>query len=163
VKNVSSVILALDVSSSSTGYAVLRSGRWRNLDKNYGLIKIPTTHSLPKRLVLFRNELHALIKRIKPTHVIIEDVFSGRNAATMKLLARFNGVAIELCRRTLRRDPQVALTATVRAGIGCGRGKRDAFDYISKRYRLDWSFNKMNDVTDALVLALYGYQTLKEV
>jgi len=155
-----SVILSLDVSSSSTGYAVLRDGRWVCNDKNYGLIKISNKLSLSKRLVSFRNSLAALIREVKPTHIVIEDVFSGRNVATMKLLARFNGVAIEVCRRLLRHDPQIALTAEVRSFLGCGRSKKEAFDFICTKFNLDWSFNKYNDVTDALALAMYSYYTL---
>lgn len=156
------IILALDVSSSSTGFAVLRNGRWNKSKASFGHIKIPNTQSLPTRLLEFRDRLYSLFNSVAPTHIIIEDVFSGRNVATMKLLARFNGVAVEASRRFLGRDPEIALTAEVRASLGCGRGKEDAFEYICDRYNLDWSFNKMNDVTDALALALHYHGALKE-
>jgi len=116
---------------------------------------------LAQRLVQFRNELHSLIKDIKPTHIIIEDVFKGRNVSTMKLLARFSGVAVELSRRLLRKDPAMALAAEVRSFLECGRKKEEAFGYICKRYNLDWEFNQMNDVADALCLALYAYKMLE--
>lgn len=156
------VILALDVSSSSTGYAVLRKGRWNKSKKSFGFIKVPSKLTLAQRLVYFRNELHTLIRSIKPTFIIIEDVFKGRNIKTMKLLARFNGVAIELSRRLLRKDPLLALAAEVRSLLDCGRKKEEAFTYICNRYNLDWNFNKMNDVADALCLALYAYKKLEE-
>lgn len=156
------VILALDVSSSSTGFAVLRDGRWNKSATSYGTIKISSKLTLPKRLVEFRDEVQSLIKRVKPTVIVIEDVFSGRNVSTMKLLARFNGVAVEVSRRAIKRDPIIALTAKVRANLECGRGKDDAFEYICSRYNLDWNFNKMNDVTDALCLALFVHRTKEE-
>jgi Holliday junction resolvasome RuvABC endonuclease subunit len=96
---------------------------------------------------------------VKPTHIVIEDVFRGRNVATMKLLARFSGVAIELSRRLLRKDPLVVMATEVRSLLGCGRKKEEAFKFVCKKYNLDWSFNKMNDVTDALCLALYAHKT----
>ncbi len=156
------VVLGLDVSSRLTGYAVLRGGRWNKSASSYGVIKIPAGLSLPRRLVYFRNEIQQLIRRVRPTHIIIEDVFRGRNVATMKLLARFNGVAIEISRRQLRKDPQTALAVEVRALLGCGRTKEEAFSFICAKYNLDWSFNKMNDVTDALALALYRHKTLQK-
>jgi crossover junction endodeoxyribonuclease RuvC len=156
------VILALDVSSSSTGYAVLRAGRWNKSSTSYGTIKISSKLSLAKRLVEFRDEVQALIKRVKPTLIIIEDVFSGRNIKTMKLLARFSGVAIEVSRRSIKKDPVIALTVKVRAVLECGRSKEEAFNYICSRYNLDWNFNKMNDVTDALCLALFVHKTKEE-
>jgi len=155
-----SVILALDVSSSSTGYAVLREGRWNKSGASYGMIVLPKKLSVSQRLVAFRDEIQALIRRVKPTSVVIEDVFRGPNVATMKLLARFNGVAIEISRRQVRKDPTVVLAVAARAALGCGRKKEHAFSYVCERYSLDWSFKKMNDVTDALVLALYQHQLL---
>lgn len=150
------VILALDVSSSSTGFAVLRQGRWNKSTSSFGTIKTKSSMPLGERLVFFRDEVHKLLNKVKPTRVVIEDVFSGRNVSTMKLLARFNGVAIEVSRRYLKkREPVVALTTKVRAFLECGRKKEDAFKYITERYHLDWNYNKMNDVTDALCLALY--------
>jgi crossover junction endodeoxyribonuclease RuvC len=149
------VILALDVSSSSTGFAVLRQGRWNKSSVSYGLVKIPSGIPLGQRLVSFRDEIQKLLRSVKPDAIVIEDVFSGRNVSTMKLLARFNGVAVEVSRRYLKQEPLIALTTQVRAFLECGRTKEDAFKYICSRYNLDWSYNKMNDVTDALCLALY--------
>jgi Holliday junction resolvasome RuvABC endonuclease subunit len=151
------VVLALDVSSRSTGFAVLRQGRWNKSSVSYGLLKIPSTEPLGQRLVTFRDQIQKLLRTVKPDVVVIEDVFSGRNVSTMKLLARFNGVAIEASRRYLKKEPVIALTTKVRAFLECGPKKEDAFKYICDRYNLDWSFSKMNDVTDALCLALYVY------
>lgn len=156
------VILGLDVSSSSTGYAVLRNGRWNKSAASYGFIKTSSKLSLPERLVSFRNQLHKVIKKVKPTHIVIEDVFKGKNVNTMKLLARFSGVAIEISRRSLRSNPTIVLAVTLRAFLGCGRKKEEAFKFICDKYNLDWSFSKMNDITDALALSLYKYKNLKE-
>ena len=156
------VILALDLSSSSTGFAVLRKGRWNKSGASYGLIKISPKLSLAERLVKLRDELTKLIKTVKPTFIVIEDVFKGRNIKTMKLLARFNGVAIELSRRLIKKDPMVVLAAEVRSYLECGRKKEEAFEYVCNRYNLDWKFSKMNDVADAVCLALYAHGKLKE-
>lgn len=149
-------ILALDVSSSSTGYAVLRSGRWRLSKNSWGKIKIPSKLPLAERLVLFRDELDSLINKIKPTDIVIEDVFALKNVKTLKLLTRFNGVALEISRRFLGKEPQLVLTSSVRASLKCGRSKEEAFQFICKKYNLDWTFDEMNDVSDAVSLGLYS-------
>jgi Holliday junction resolvasome RuvABC endonuclease subunit len=154
------VILGLDISSRSTGWAVLKNGRWSKSGSSYGTIKIASKDSVPKRLVSFRNQLHVLIKRVKPTHVVIEEVFAGRNISTAKLLSKFNGVAVELCRRTIRKDPLVVLATEVRRFLGCGSKKENAFKYVCDRYNLSWDFKKFNDVTDALCLCLFGQKNL---
>lgn len=162
-KRDSVIILALDVSSVSTGFVVLRNGRWTKSGASFGLIKPARgVETLPARLVGFRDKIDNLLHRVAPTHVVIEDVFSGRNISTMKLLARYNGVAIEAAARYLRKDPYIVLTTEARASVGCGHKKEEAFAYICSRYGLDWSFSKMNDVADALVLALYEHKRLKE-
>lgn len=154
----SKVILALDVSSSSTGYAVLRGGRWRQSSTSFGWIKTSAKLSMPERLKVFRDELETIIGRVKPDVIAIEDVFSSRNVSTMKLLARFNGVAVELSRRYLGRDPLIALTSQIRSTLECGKSKEEAFAFICQKYKLDWSLSTMNDVADAIALGLYAHQ-----
>ena len=160
-QNKPQVILGLDVSSSSTGYAILRGGRWNKSASSYGVIKTDSKVTLPQRLVSFRDQLSALLKRTKPDVVIIEDIFSLRNVGTLKLLARFSGVAMETCRRFVGEDPQLVMTTSVRSTLGCGMDKEAAFKYICDRYNLDWKIS-MNDVTDAVCLALYQHEVLKK-
>lgn len=155
------VILGLDISSASTGWCVLRNGRWNKSNNSFGIIKTSSKDTLPVRLYKFREELHKLIKNVKPTHIVIEEVFAGRNISTLKLLARFSGVGVELARRCLKKDPEIVLATKARSIVGCGTKKEDAFSYVCERYNLDWSINKMNDVADALVLALYQRELIK--
>ena len=157
----SKVILALDVSSSSTGYAIMKRGRWTDSKNSFGFVKTESSMTLGTRLVSFRNQIEEIIDSVNPTHIIIEDVFNGRNVKTMKLLARFNGVAVELSKRKLGNDPTVVLTSSVRSFLKCGRSKEEAFNYICDRYNLDWKFTKYNDITDAICLALYLHGTLE--
>jgi Holliday junction resolvasome RuvABC endonuclease subunit len=156
------ILLALDVSSSSTGYAVFKNGRWSKAKNSFGLIKTSSSMSLGERLCKFRNEVEELIDRVKPTHIVIEDVFSGRNVKTMKLLARFNGVAVELSKRKTDTEPLIVLTASVRKFLKCGKSKEEAFAYICDRYNLEWEFKKTNDITDAISLALYLHGNIEE-
>jgi crossover junction endodeoxyribonuclease RuvC len=158
----SSVILALDVSSASTGYAVLRSGRWRNSPSYYGTIKTSPKLSMPERLKVFRDELEKVVLEVKPNVIAIEDVFRGPNVGTMKLLARFNGVAVEFSRRYLSKDPIVAMASEIRSTLESGKSKELTFAFICKKYNLDWKFNEMNDVADAIALALYAHKKGQE-
>jgi Holliday junction resolvasome RuvABC endonuclease subunit len=154
------LIMGLDVSSKSTGYCVIKNGRWYKGKSSFGKIELPDKASLPEKLVIFRDSLRKLLTSVSPTLVVIEDVFSGRNVSTMKNLARYNGVAIELCRRYTKSDPRIVLASTVRAFFGCGRSKEEAFNFIKEKYKLNWEFKKMNDVTDAVLLALFGHQSM---
>jgi hypothetical protein len=70
-------------------------------------------------------------------------------------------VAVELCYEMTKAEPAVALATTVRKKLNV-KGKEEAFEFIKKRYGLDWEFKKMNDVSDALLLALYLHKLVKE-
>lgn len=76
--------------------------------------------------------------------------------STLKLLARFSGVAIEISRRKINKNPMIVMTSQVRGFLKCGRSKEEAFSFICKKYKLDWKFDKMNDVGDAIALGLYA-------
>lgn len=156
---VKTIVLGLDVSSSRTGFCVIKNGRWTKSKSSFGTI-VPVGSYLGEKLVSFRDQLEAVLKRVSPTHVIIEDIFSGPNVSTMKTLARFSGVAIELCRRLVGTEALVVNTVRVRSVVGCGKGKEDAFNYVCKRFHLEWNFNKHNDITDAIILALYQQQLI---
>ncbi len=159
-----SVILALDVSSSSTGYAVLKGGRWRKSASSYGTIKVPASLELAERLEKFRDEVEEVILRTKPDLVVIEDIFFLRSISTVKLLARFSGVALEVSRRMTKQEPCLVLSSTVRSKLECGKSKEEAFKYICDKYKLtDWKFKEHNDIADALCLALYAHKFMGAV
>lgn len=153
------MILAFDVSSVSTGYAVLKGGRWRKSANSFGTIKMPAGLSLSERLRQFRDSLETVIRQVSPDLIVIEDIFFLRSISTVKLLARFSGVALEVSRRLVDADPCLVLSSTVRSKLGCGKSKEEAFRFICDKYTLsDWSFKEHNDIADALCLALYAHK-----
>lgn len=152
------IVLGLDVSSTSTGYAVVKNGRWLKANGCFGMIKPPKS-DLAEKLFYFRSQLLSIIERHKPDLVVIEDVFAGRNIGTTKLLSRFSGVALEASYSITSKEPLIVETTKVRKAFELP-GKEEAFSYVKSRYKLDWEFKTMNDVSDALLLALYGNKLL---
>jgi crossover junction endodeoxyribonuclease RuvC len=148
-------ILALDVSSTSTGWFVTK--------RSCGLIQPPATLSFEEKLVYFRRKLVKLLERYKPEVVVLEDTYFLRNIHTLKALAKFGGVAAEAC--TAAGCEVVTITATEARKHCCGKHdgkfkKQEVFDFFKKRYGLDdWSFEESNDITDAMAL-LWGYRGL---
>jgi Holliday junction resolvasome RuvABC endonuclease subunit len=146
------VILGLDVSSTSTGFCVLKRGRFTKSPKDFGVISPDKNLSLGEKLVFFRDSLQRLLEKYKPTKVVIEDVFI-RHKSVVVLLSRFSGVAIEVCTKA-GLEPELLTATEVRAVFGLKNKKELAFQYIVDRYKLDWTFNKYNDIADSLLLAL---------
>jgi Holliday junction resolvasome RuvABC endonuclease subunit len=143
-------VLSLDISASSTGWAFAfgqARGQWE-----LGTIVTDPKRSRAERLVFFRSSLATLLKALRPTHVVIEDVYSGPNVKTMALLAKFAGVAEECCASVAKVEPYIISTATVKSFFKV-KNKRQMFDAMVELYDLDpeeVSFNKHNDITDAI-------------
>lgn len=151
-------ILSLDI-ATTTGWAT-----YTNKKKFIGgLIKTLPKWGEAKRLSYFRAELLKLFKKYKPTHVVMEDIYAGKNIKTLKLLAKFAGVTQECCITEIDIEPYIIHTSTVKAYFKA-KGKEDLFGFVSGL--IDWedaNFKKDNDMVDAIAqLMCYWDKVLKE-
>jgi Holliday junction resolvasome RuvABC endonuclease subunit len=154
-------ILALDISSISTGFAVLNDGY---LD-GYGIISSNTKLQYGARLVYFQNEIKQLIQLHKPTIITIEEIFKGRNMNTFKSLAMFRGIAVKTINEETGKDPVVLLAVAARAILGFGSSKEDAFKKAIPTLnltKLNFKFDLDNDIVDAIILARAVEKLLKD-
>ena len=149
-------ILALDVSTKSTGWFITK--------RSCGIISPDPKISFEEKLVVFRIELDHLLMKYGPDLVVIEDAYyrpGFGSIHTLKALVKFAGVAQELC--VSKGIQTEILTATSARKYCCGRSgekvtKQDVFDFFVEKYDLDdWTFNKHNDITDAMALS-WGYR-----
>lgn len=128
-----------------------------NKKLEYGIIKAPVKSNRPEKLVYLREELKKLLLKFEPTHVVIEDIYLGLNPKTLVLLAKFAGVVEECCLSISGIESYIIHTSTVKAYFKIKK-KKDIFNMIVDI--LDWeedtSFNKYNDITDA-VAQLFCY------
>lgn len=158
-------ILALDISSSSTGVCVFKNGKILYCDT----IKLKAKFHAHK-LYIFENVLRAIFIKFKPAHVAIEDCWQGSNRKTFKILSLYHGVAYKLCYEMTASDPFLLMPSEVRKVIGGvagenlvpsrknsveGDSKRLTFNLIQKVFNLDdYTFEKNNDNTDAIAVAV---------
>lgn len=152
-----SIILGLDVSSVKTGWAVLKNGKfYKRLGVDYGTIETSNKDNISNRLFTFRNELESILKECKPDIIIMEDTHLSKFVNALKMLVRFGAVAQEISWRTLSIDPILVPVKLARTVIG-SQDKEEVFNIVVNKYKLkDFKFNTHNDITDAIVLTLYG-------
>ena len=152
-------ILALDVSTKSTGWFVTK--------RSCGTILPPPRLSLPERLSYFRLKLEGLILKYKPETVVLEDVYyQPRRGSihTLKSLSQCAGVVLEVS--GTHKVPVEIMTATQARKWCCGEHegefkKQEVFDFFVDKYKLEgWNFKTHNDITDAMAL-LWGYREKK--
>lgn len=154
-------ILALDVSTKSTGWFVTK--------RSCGKIVPDKGLSFGEKLVFFRTELDRLLRKYKPDVVVIEDAYyrpGHGNIHTLKALVKFAGVAVELC--TSHGIETEIITATTARKHCCGKQegsfkKQDVFEYFVDKYGWeDWTYEKHNDITDAAALS-WGYREIQRL
>ena len=155
------ILLALDISSQSTGYAILEDGYL--CPDTIGMIKIKAKNLYGERLVQLEKGIKKLLKKYKPDYVVIEDIFKGRNANTFKILSLFRGIAIKTIYEFTKQDPLSIMASRARSSLGIKNHKEDAFAFIVTKYpALGLTFDKDNDVADAIVLGLAGQKELEK-
>jgi len=149
-------ILGLDISTKSTGWFIAK--------RSCGIIAPDPKISFEEKLVVFRVELDFLLTKYAPDLVVIEDAYyrpGFGSIHTLKALVKFAGVAQELC--ASKGIQTEIITATSARKYCCGKGgqkvtKKDVFHFFVEKYDLrDWTFNKHNDITDAMALS-WGYR-----
>ena len=158
-------VLSLDISTASTGWCVTKDGSLFTI----GTIPISTKLDNYERLAIFAFNLISLLNTYKPRYVVQEDIFSGKNVKTMKLLCEFAGVSKYLCYNVLGVVPYIISNKTVKAYFKA-QDKQMLFDFICVLFEKSFSFKKDNDMIDALaqmmcftdkVLDIYSYRLEK--
>ena len=147
-----SKIISLDI-ATKTGWAFY-DGTFK-----YGLIKTSPKDGEAKRLSYFRKELLKLFEKYEPTHVVMEDVYAGRNIKTLKLLAKFAGVAEECSMTEFNVDPYIIHTSTVKSYFKA-KTKEILFDFVSEFLKGKFSFKKDNDIIDAFAQLICYYDDI---
>jgi len=152
-------ILSFDVSSVCTGWAFLFDGKL----KEFGTIEPPKSYSLQEKLYWFRSATNVLLKTYFPDYVVIEDTYLG-NVKTLKVLMQFIGVLNLECFFELGQEPVFISPQTVRSNFELKK-KEDVFEYVKNKYKVKlkkYNFETGNDITDAILQALYWNEVLTE-
>lgn len=147
-----SVILALDQSTSHTGFCVTTNGEIGDM----GVINIPDNLDLNMRTVAMCHDVEKLISKYKPDFLVLEEIFAlpGRYTA-IKALAILRGALVYLWWMRSISVPIVihCNTARVQIGIKGNAQKLDVMNAVNAKFKL----NITNEhVADAVVLAVVG-------
>jgi len=162
-KNNKLVILSLDVSSVSTGWAyfVYKCKKKSIILKNYGTLS-PSAKDTSGRLILFESMLKILIHEISPDVIVIEDLNHMRNMNVVKTLAAFLGTARKLSYEFLHSDPiQLGRTAVLKSVLGDGSAKKQkVVEFVNSELigeeKLPYNVKEAEDISDAIITG-YSY------
>ncbi len=88
------IVLGIDPSLSSTGFALVQFHKNQYFSLNLGEIKTKTTQKLSERLAIIFQKIAELIKEYAPDEVAVEEVFYAANPKIALLMGHARGAAL---------------------------------------------------------------------
>lgn len=145
-------ILSLDISSTCTGWSFVTN---RKNSLKYGKIEMSKNEELAEKLTYFKKELTKIIKRYKPTEIVMEDVFLSRNPKVVMILAKFGGVAQQTINELTDQVPFVVSNTTPKSFFKAKK-KENLYKIVIDLINIeDSNFKDWNDITDSIAQLLY--------
>ena len=149
-------VLGIDPGVSRCGYGAVRaiSGRGPRVRAlGCGVIRTPTSDTLPDRLLALDDELRLLVAQTKPSAMAVERVLFQTNARTAMSVGQASGLALVIAARAgipvaLYSPNEVKLAVT-----GDGRADKAAVQMMVARLLNLAEIPKPPDAADALALA----------
>lgn len=149
-------ILGLDPGLQRTGYAVIEgTGFAVPRIVEAGIIRLPASQSLAKRIALLYSDVCGLIEEHKPQEVAIEELFSHyERPKTAILMGHARGVLFLAAEQAGLPIASYMPTRVKRTMTGSGKASKDQMQLAVKvQFKLD-AAPSPPDVADALAIAL---------
>ena len=87
-------VLGIDPGTAILGYGLVGHDGREYESLEHGVVRTAATDQLADRLVQIHTELHALINRLEPDHIAVEELFFSRNAKTAFAVGHARGVIL---------------------------------------------------------------------
>jgi crossover junction endodeoxyribonuclease RuvC len=148
------VILGVDPGSIRTGYGAIETDGRRHRMIEMGVLCASSRASLPQRLHTVHMGVAALIRRLDPGLLAVEDVFHAVNARSALVLGHVRGVVV-LAGAEAGLEIAAFPPATVKSHVtGYGRAEKGQVALVVSRLLALGHDEPPGDATDALAVAL---------
>jgi crossover junction endodeoxyribonuclease RuvC len=148
------IILGVDPGSVRTGYGAIDTDGRRHRLVEKGTLVPPPRLSLPERLRFIHDGMSALIERLRPDVLAVEDVFHAVNTRTALVLGHVRGVVL-LAGAEAGLPIQAFAPATVKQQItSFGRAGKGQVAFMVARLLELPGEEEPGDAADALAVAL---------
>lgn len=151
------IIIGLDPGSLFTGYGVVEYDGRNVRYLHHGVIKNSSDTEISKRLVKIGEELVSLFEKFKPSHVVVEKIFLGKNVDSVFKLGHVRGVAIYEAQKMDAKVVEYAAREVKKGITGYGAAEKEQVRFLVLNY-LKIKENIPIDAADALALAIYHSQ-----
>lgn len=152
--DLATTVLGIDPGTQVVGYGVLAVGRRTMRFVDAGVLKASRRHSVPVRLGQISQQLDALLGRIRPDVVVVEEAFAARNVKSALRLGEARGVVLASAARHEAELVQMPPAVAKKAIVGNGAAHKEQVAAMVCRLLGLRSAPDPLDATDALALAL---------
>ncbi len=148
------VILGIDPGLAIVGWGVLEYSGNRFRTVAYGAIRTPAGMETPKRLLSIHRDMEDLIKKYRPEHMAIEELFFNTNITTGIRVAEARGVILAVAENLGVNIAEYTPLQVKQAVVGYGRAeKRQVIEMVTRILALPEP-PKPDDTADALAIAI---------
>ena len=149
------LVLGIDPGTALTGYGVVRGEPFGALALvECGVIRTSARDTLPVRLREIYNDVRALIERLHPDALAVEDVFYSRNVRTTVVLGHARGVVLlagEQAKLPVYEYPPAEIKKAV---VGTGAATKEQVQFMVTRLLRLRTVPQPSDAADAAAVAL---------
>lgn len=149
------LVLGIDPGTALTGYGVVRGEPFGALALvECGVIRTSARDTLPVRLREIYDDVRALIERLRPDALAVEDVFYSRNVRTTVVLGHARGVVLlagEQAKLPVYEYPPAEVKKAV---VGTGAATKEQVQFMVTRLLRPRTVPQPVDAADAAAVAL---------
>jgi len=148
------IVLGVDPGSLRTGYGVVHTDGRRHHLIEMGVITPAERGSLPEKLRHIHAGVSALIERLSPDALAVEDVFHAANTRTALVLGHVRGVVLlagEQSHLPVHEYPPAEIKKAV---VGTGAATKDQVQFMVTRLLRLKTAPQPVDASDAVAVAL---------
>jgi crossover junction endodeoxyribonuclease RuvC len=150
------IILGVDPSCISTGYAILSASGNKAGLLDYGVLPLPSKKPLAERVHIFYTFLEEKIRTYHVTHLSIETPFLGKNAQNFLKLGYLRGVLLLLSSQHALVLYEFSPREIKRSLTGQGGASKQQVARTMMRLFPGLAYPKKFDLTDALAITVAG-------
>jgi crossover junction endodeoxyribonuclease RuvC len=147
-------ILGIDPGIILTGYGIINSEKNTFTKICSGVIKLPSSASIPKKLSLIYNEINSLIETYSPDEFAIETAFYGKNVQSAMKIGYARGVSLLAAVHNNLITAEYSPREVKKSIVGSGAASKEQVFFMVCTL-LNMKKEKMKyDESDALAVAL---------
>ncbi|MBR3972742.1 MAG: crossover junction endodeoxyribonuclease RuvC [Oscillospiraceae bacterium] len=147
-------ILGIDPGYGITGFGVIDAQRGRTQLITCGAITTPAGMDFSARLEIIYEDMRALLEKVKPDAVAIEELFFGQNVTTGIGVAQSRGVILLAIRQAGLQATAYKPSQVKQAVAGYGNATKHQVQDMTKRLLGLDAMPKPDDAADAIAIAL---------